>query len=50
MKESCYFLKEGAVGQLGCAAGVNFYSVGQARGVCRAALWQTWAMLRFAST
>jgi hypothetical protein len=35
MKEFCYFLKEGAAGQLGCAAGVNFYIVGQARGECR---------------
>jgi hypothetical protein len=35
MKESCYFLKERAAGQLGCAAGANFYSVGQAREVCR---------------
>ena len=34
MKESCYFLKERGSGQLGCAAGANFYSVGQGRGVC----------------
>ena len=35
MKESCYYLKERAAGKLGCAAGANFYSVGQAREVCR---------------
>jgi hypothetical protein len=35
MKESCYFLKKRATGKLGCAAGANFYSVGQAREVCR---------------
>jgi hypothetical protein len=34
MKESCYFLKERTAGQPGCAAGANFYSVGQAREVC----------------
>lgn len=35
MKEFCHFLKERAAGQLGCAVGVNFYRVGQAREVCR---------------
>ena len=35
MKDSCYFLEERSAGQLGCAAGANFYSVGRARELCR---------------